>query len=77
MTPRKPAVPRPKRRGKSAQVPAPAADQGARSDIAPTAPSFDTNVAPDLIEAGRKPDRSERPDEECSLPPDDLTGTPD
>lgn len=77
MTPRKATVSRRKQRPKAAPKPVPAAEQAVRPEMVPAAPSFDTNVAPDLIEAGRQPDRSETPDEECSLPPDDQVGTPD
>lgn len=43
----------------------------------PVGTTYETNVAPDLIDKGRPPDRADAPQSECSLPAKNRAGPRD
>ena len=56
-------------------APAPAAQPATVPVVADV--TYETNVAPDLIESGRSPERSDVAESECSLPGKNGAGPPD
>lgn len=58
-----------KRRSGRQPATAPTPLEAAATARMPVRDSYETDVAPDLIDAGRTPDRSKSVDAECSLPP--------
>lgn len=73
------STPVPKQRRRRAGKRKLATDLAAQPDAGPSAAGaiYETNVAPDLIEGGRSPERLDVSDSECSLPAKNGAGTPD
>lgn len=77
MKPRSPRTKAPKRRDRTDRQKPPASKAPPAEAAPASGTSYETNVAPDLIDESRPPDRADAPESECSLPAKNGAGVPD